>query len=43
MRGSAQPLSQFLAILVGLFGTVLTSLVAAIAVRALQTATNDPT
>lgn len=38
-----QPLSRFLAILVGLFGTVLTGLVAAIAVRALQTATDDPT
>ena len=38
-----QPLSRFLAILVGFFGVVLTGLVAAIAVRALQTATNDPT
>jgi len=38
-----QPLSRFLAILIGLFGTVLTGLVAAIAVRALQTATDDPT
>ena len=36
-----QPLSRFLAILVGLFGTVLTGVVAAIAVRALQTATDD--
>jgi ion channel len=38
-----RPLSRLLAILVGLFGTVLTGLVAAIAVRALQTATDDPT
>jgi hypothetical protein len=38
-----QPLSRFVAILVGFFGVVLTGLVAAIAVRALQTATNDPT
>ena len=37
-----QPLSRFLAILVGLFGTVFTGLIAAIAVRALQTATDDP-
>ena len=36
-----QPLSKFLAILVGLLGTVLTGLVAAIAVRALQTATDE--
>jgi Ion channel len=34
-----QPLSRFLAILIGLFGTVVTGLVAAIAVRALQIAT----
>lgn len=32
-----QPLSRFLAILIGLFGTVLTGLIAAIAVHALQT------
>ena len=38
-----QPLSRFLAILVGLFGTVLTGLIAAIAVRALKTATGDST
>jgi hypothetical protein len=38
-----QPLSRFLAILIGFFGTVLTGLVAAIAVRALQTAADDPT
>jgi hypothetical protein len=38
-----QPASRFLAILVGLLGTVLTGLVAAIAVRALQTATDDST
>jgi hypothetical protein len=38
-----QPLSRFLAILVGFLGIMLTGLVAAIAVRALQTATNDPT
>jgi hypothetical protein len=38
-----QPLSLFLALLVGLLGVVLTGLVAAIAVRALQTATDDPT
>ena len=38
-----QPLSRLLAVSVGLFGTVLTGLVAAIAVRALQTATDDPT
>jgi hypothetical protein len=38
-----QPLSRFLAILVGFLGTVLTGLVAAIAVRALQTATDDLT
>jgi hypothetical protein len=38
-----QPLSRFLAILVGLLGTVLTGLIAAIAVRALQTATDDST
>ena len=37
-----QPLSRFLAILVGFFGVVLTGLVAAVAVRALQTATDDP-
>jgi hypothetical protein len=34
-----QPLSRFLAILVGLLGTVLTGLIAAVAVRALHTAT----
>ena len=33
-----QPLSRFLAIVVGLCGTVLTGVIAAIAVRALQTA-----
>jgi Ion channel len=38
-----QPLSRFLAIFVGLLGTVLTGLIAAIAVRALQTATDDST
>jgi hypothetical protein len=38
-----QPMSRFLAILVGFLGTVLTGLIAAIAVRALQTATDDPT
>jgi hypothetical protein len=38
-----QPMSRFLAILVGFLGTVLTGLVAAIAVRALQSATQDPT
>jgi len=38
-----QPLSRFLAILVGFLGTVLTGLVAAVAVRALQTATHDLT
>jgi hypothetical protein len=38
-----QPLSRFLAILVGFLGAVLTGLVAAIAVRALQIATDDPT
>jgi len=38
-----QSLSRFLAMLVGLSGTVLTGLVAAIAVRALQTATDDST
>ena len=38
-----QPLSRFLAIMVGLLGTVLTGLIAAIAVRALQTATDDST
>jgi hypothetical protein len=36
-----QPLSRFLAILIGFFGTILTGLVAAIAVRALQNATDD--
>jgi hypothetical protein len=36
-----QPLSRFLAILIGLFGTILTGLTAAIAVRALQTATDE--
>jgi voltage-gated potassium channel len=36
-----QPLSRFLAILIGLFGVVLTGLVAAIAVRALQTTVQD--
>jgi hypothetical protein len=36
-----QPLSRVLAILIGLFGTVLTGLVAAIAVRALQTAVDE--
>ena len=38
-----QPLSRFLAILIGFFGTVVTGLVAAVAVRALQTATEDQT
>ena len=38
-----QPLSRFLAILIGLFGTTLTGLTAALAVRALQTATADST
>lgn len=38
-----QPLSRLLAILIGLFGTVLTGLFAAVAVRALQTAADDPT
>jgi hypothetical protein len=38
-----QPLSRFLAIVVGFFGTILTGLIAAIAVRALQTAAGDPT
>ena len=38
-----QPMSRFLAIVVGFFGTVLTGLVAAIAVRALQTAADDLT
>jgi voltage-gated potassium channel len=38
-----QPLSRFLALVVGFFGTVLTGLFAAIAVKALQTATDDPT
>lgn len=38
-----QPSSRFLAILVGQLGTVFTGLVVAIAVRALQTATDDPT
>ncbi len=38
-----QPMSRFLAILVGLLGTVFTGLIAAVAVRALQTATDDPT
>ena len=38
-----QPMSSRLAILVGLLGVVFTGLVIAIAVRALQTATNDPT
>jgi hypothetical protein len=38
-----QPLSRFLAILIGFLGTVLTGLVAAIAFRALMTATDDPT
>jgi len=37
-----QPLSRFLAVLVGLLGTVFTGLVVAIAVRALQTATDNP-
>jgi len=36
-------LSRFLAILIGLLGTVVTGLIAAIAVRALQTATDDRT
>ena len=36
-----QPLSRFLAIVIGFFGTILTGLVAAIAVRALQNATDD--
>ena len=36
-----RPLSRFLAILIGLLGTVLTGLTAAIAVRALQAATED--
>ena len=31
-----QPLSRFLAILIGLFGTVLTGVIAAIAIHALQ-------
>jgi hypothetical protein len=38
-----QPLSRLLAIFDGLLGTVLTGLIAAIAVRALQTATDDST
>jgi hypothetical protein len=37
-----QPLSRFLAILVGFLGVVLTGLVAAIAFRALQIAVDDP-
>ena len=37
-----QPVSRFLAILVGLFGIVLTGLIAAVAVRALQTAMRSP-
>jgi len=37
------PSSRFLAIVVGFFGTVLTGLVAAIAVRSLQTAADDLT
>jgi hypothetical protein len=36
-----QPLSRFLAILIGFFGTIIDCLVAAIAVRALQNATDD--
>jgi hypothetical protein len=36
-----QPLSRLLAILIGLLGTVLTGLVVAIAVRALQTAAGE--
>jgi hypothetical protein len=36
-----QPLSRTLAILIGFLGTVLSGLVAAIAVRALQTATHE--
>ena len=36
-----QPLSRFLAIVIGLFGVVLTGLVAAIAVQALQTTVQD--
>jgi len=36
-----QPLSRFLAIVIGLSGTVLTGLVAAIAVQALQTAVSS--
>ena len=32
-----QPLTRFLAILIGLFGVVLTGLIAAVAVHALQT------
>jgi hypothetical protein len=36
-----QPLSRFLAIVIGLFGTVLTGLIAAIAVHALQTAVSS--
>ena len=36
-----QPLSRILAILIGFFGTMLTGVVAAIAVRALQTAADE--
>ena len=36
-----EPLSRFLAIIIGLSGTVLTGLVAAIAVHALQTAVSS--
>jgi hypothetical protein len=38
-----RPVSRLLAILIGLFGTILTGLIAAIAVRALQTAADDVT
>jgi hypothetical protein len=38
-----QPLSRLLAIMIGLFGTILTGLTAALAVRALQTVTDDLT
>jgi len=38
-----QPMSRFLAIVVGLLGVVLTGIIAAVAIRALQTATDDPT
>ena len=36
-----QPLSRFLAIVIGLSGTVLTGLIAAVAVHALQTAVSS--